>query len=447
MKDTTILIIDSGARGHAISEAYEKSKRVDRIIVAPGNDFIAFNRKKEVVIEGCDLKNPESILAVAKKYEPDLVDVAQDDALACGAVDLLQKSGFRVFGPTREAARLEWDKRFSREFMQRHGIPAPQFRYFDSEEPAKTHAGLLYENNPEKIVFVKAAGLCSGKGALKVASLEEALAGIGQMKTFGDAGNIFLIEDGLIGEEFSYYAISDGESFKIFKSAQDNKTVFNFDEGDQTGGMGAVSPALVAEPLAKDIEELLISRAISGMKKENNPYHGILYLGGIVVNGKPMNIEYNARWGDPECQAVLPSVENYADIVLAALEGGLDRIEIKQDSKSRVCVVGASRGYPNDYSAVKGKQIFGIEEALKEGVKIFGAGMEMRDGKFFANGGRLFSVVAEGKNVLEARQKAYAAIAHISIEGNNLHFRTDIGWRDVERFWNYNLVKNQTREL
>lgn len=432
-KNITVLIIDGGARGHAISEAYEKSARVGRIIVAPGNDFIGYNRKKEFVVESCNLKSPESILAVAKKYEPDLVDVAQDDALAGGAVDLLRKNGFLTFGATRQAARIEWDKKFSREFMLRQGIPAPRFMYFDSEEAAGNYAKSLYEKNPRKIVFVKAAGLCSGKGALKAASLEEALARIVQMKSFGEAGKVFLIEDGLAGEEFSYYAISDGSDFKVFKSAQDNKTVFNFDEGDQTGGMGAVSPALVTEALSGEIEETLISRAISGMKKDGVPYRGILYLGGIVVDDKPINIEYNARWGDPECQAVLPSVENYAEIVLAALDGKLNKIKIEQDSKTRCCVVGASKGYPNDYSAARGKRIFGIEEALKEGVRIFGAGIDVRGGKFFANGGRLFSIVAEGKNILEARQKAYSAIAHISVEGNNLHFRTDIGWRDVER--------------
>lgn len=438
MKDITVLVIDSGARGHAISAAYEKSPQVSRIILAPGNDFAGFNRKKEVVVEkNCNLKSTDSILAVAKKYEPDLVDVAQDDALAGGAVDLLRNSGFLVFGASKQAAILEWDKKFSREFMLRQNIPAPRFRYFDTEESAKTYAKSLYEKNPEKIVFVKAAGLCGGKGALKTRNLGEAFAGIERMKIFGEAGKVFLIEDGLIGEEFSYYAISDGSDFKVFNSAQDNKTVFNFDEGDQTGGMGAISPALATESLAKEIEDALISKAISGMKKEGVPYCGILYLGGIVVDGKPMNIEYNARWGDPECQAVLPSVENYADVVLAALAGKLNKIKIEQDNKTRVCIVGAAKGYPNDYSAARGKRIFGIEEALEEGVKIFGAGIDVRNEKFFANGGRLFSVVAEGKNILEARQKAYSDIAHISVEGNNLHFRTDIGWRDVERFWNH----------
>lgn len=437
MKSLTVLIVGGGAREHVMSRAYEDSRCVERIIVAPGNDFIAYRRRKEVIVDSnCSLKQPESILEVARKHGPDLVDVAQDDALAAGTVDLLQKSGFSVFGPTKQAARIEWDKKWSREFMKRHQIPAPSFRYFDSEGPAKEYVRLLYNESPEKIIYVKASGLCAGKGALKAASLDEAIKRIGQMKAFGKAGEIFLVEDGLIGEEFSCYAISDGKDYYIFKSAQDNKTVFNFDEGDQTGGMGAVSPAAVTEPISAEIEEKLIARAIKGMNSEGIQYRGVLYLGGIVADGRPVNVEYNARWGDPECQVVLPSVEtDYAEVVMAALDGDLRSVGIRQDDNSRVCVVGASRGYPGDYSRAKGKRIYGLEKAMEmDGISVYGAGITMRDDKFYASGGRLFSIVAEGKNILEARQKAYSAMSYISIEGNNLHYRTDIGWRDIERF-------------
>jgi len=432
------MVIGSGAREHTISYVYEKSSQVDRIIVAPGNDFIAYRRQKEVLIDKeCSLKNPQSILKIARKYKPDLIDVAQDDALAQGTIDLLQENGFRTFGPTKKAARIEWDKRWSREFMQRHKIPHPNFRYFDSEEEGINYVKELYNEEPAKLLYIKATGLCSGKGALKSASLEQAIQNIERMKTFPNkAGDIFLAEDGLVGEEFSYYAISDGKTYKIFKSAQDNKTVLNFDEGDQTGGMGAISPAKVTNSISSEIEENQISRAINGMASEGVPYTGILYLGGIVVDGKPMNIEYNARWGDPECQVVLPSLEtDYADIVIACLEGKLKEVEVRQDNKTRVCVVGASRGYPNDYSHVKGKRIYGLEKAIEmDGITVFGAGIDVKDGRFYANGGRLFSIVAEGEDILQARQRAYSAIAFISIEGNNLHYRTDIGWRDVERF-------------
>jgi phosphoribosylamine---glycine ligase len=200
--------------------------------------------------------------------------------------------------------------------------------------------------------------------------------------------------------------------------------------------MGAVSPAKVTDGISRQIDEYLISRAINGMAAEKIAYTGILYLGGIVVDGRPMNIEYNARWGDPECQVVLPSVEtDYPDLIVACIEGRLKDIEIRQDNKTRVCVVGASRGYPDDYSSALGKRIYGLDDAMKlEGVTVLGAGIEIHDGKFYTAGGRLFNLVAEGNDILDAKSRAYAAMARINIEGNNLHYRTDIGWRDVERF-------------
>ncbi len=433
-----VLIIGAGAREHAISQAYEKSPQIKKIIVAPGNDFITYKREKEVVIDkNCSLKDPQSILNIAESYSPDLIDVAQDDALAAGTVDSLRKNRFLVFGPTKQAARIEWDKKWSREFMTRHKIPAPVYSSFVSEKLAKDYVKGLYCKEPEKFLYIKASGLCAGKGALEARNLDEAIRNIEKMKTFGEAGSEFLIEHGLEGEEFSCYAISDGETYHILKSAQDNKRVYNFDGGDQTGGMGAISPAMVTEPLSKEIEEQLIAKAFNGMKSEDILYKGILYLGGIVVNGKPMNIEYNARWGDPECQVVLPSIENdYVGIIMLALERRLWEIKLGQDDKTRFCVVGASKGYPNDYSNAKGKQIYGLEEAMKvEGVTVLGAAIAVQDGKFYADGGRLFSIVTEGPDIVEAKQRAYSAIAHINIEGNNLHYRTDIGHRDVERFF------------
>ncbi len=433
----TVLIVGSGAREHAISLAYENSKHVDRIIVSPGNDFIAFNRKKEVLIEKSgNLKNPNSFLDIAQKYAADLVDVAQDDALAAGTVDLLRQNNIRAFGATKNAARIEWDKSWSRDFMQRHQIPMPRHQSFESEEAAKRYATQAYAQNQNALLFVKAGGLAAGKGALKSANFREATQNIEKMKEFGEAGKQFVIEEGLVGEEFSYYAITDGETIHCCPSAQDNKTVYNFDEGDQTGGMGAISPARVTKPIQAEIESQLIQRAVQGMKSEGTPYQGILYLGGISVNGKPFNIEYNARWGDPECQVVLPSIQNdYFELAESVLEKKLRQTKVEQDELVRVCVVGASRGYPNDYSAAKGKRIFGLEEAMGEkGVTVYSAGIRMENGKFYANGGRLFSIVGEGKNILEARRRAYGAISRVSIEGNNLHYRTDIGWRDVERF-------------
>ncbi len=428
----TVMIVDGGARGHVLSKAYEND--VDRIIVAPGNGFIAYNREKEVLIEKCDMKDPLSILVVAEKYKPALIDVAQDDALAGGTVNLLTKHGYPTFGPTKEAAEIEWNKKRSREFMQRNGIPAPKFHSFDSEKAGMEHAEAIYRENPAKVIFVKAAGLCAGKGALKARTYDEAIKRIEQMKKFGEAGKTYLIEEGITGEEFSQHAISDGNTFRLFKSAQDNKLSGNFDEGYQTGGMGSNAPAMVTRDYAREIEDNQIGRAIKGMREEGNPFRGILYLGGMAGNGIG-NIEFNARWGDPEVQSILPGVDNYLELVLACLEGGLADVKIQQDDDYRVCVVGASRGYPNDYSNVKGKRIYGLEEVMElEGMEVFGAGIDVKGNKFYANGGRLFSIVGKGKDVLKAKRKANTAMALVDIEGNNLLHRDDIAWRDVERY-------------
>jgi len=411
-----VLIIDSGARGEVLQHTYRKS--VDNVVIS-----------KE--------SNPESILEVARKLKPDLIDVAQDTALALGTVDLLQSHGFRAFGPDKNAAKIESSKFFSRRFMQRHNIPHPHFEVFDSEEKAIAYVSNLYSKNP-KLVFIKADSLCKGKGVLKSTTLDEAVKKIRRMKEFGASGKRFLVEDGLTGsqiEEFSYYAISDGKTYKIFKSAQDNKTAFNFDQGPNTGGMGANSPALVTSGLEARIESQFILPVIQGMAEEETPFTGILYFGGIIVDGEISSIEYNARWGDPEVQVVLPGLQtDYFDLVNACLEGRLEEMEIQEDSKTRVCVVGASKGYPDDYSNVIGKRIYGLEEAMKiPGVLVFKAGINIQGEKLYAEGGRLFSIVAEGDNILEAKQKAYSAMAHVSVEGNNLHYRTDIGWRDIER--------------
>lgn len=412
----SVLIIDSGARGEVLQRAYRKS--VDNVVISKEN-------------------NPESILEVARKLKPDLIDVAQDGTLALGAVDLLQSNGFRAFGPNKNGARIESSKFFSRRFMQRHNIPHPYFEVFDSEEKAIDYVSHLYSKSP-KLVFIKADGLCKGKGVLKSTTLDEAVKNIRRMKEFGASGRRFLVEEGLIGsqiEEFSYYAISDGNTYKVFKSAQDNKTAFNFDQGPNTGGMGANSPALVTSGLEAKIESQFILPVIKGMAEEETPFMGILYFGGILVDGEISNIEYNARWGDPEVQVVLPRLQtDYFALVNACLEGRLGEMEIQEDSKTRVCVVGASKGYPDDYSGAAGKRIYGLEEVMKvPGILVFKAGIDVQGGRLYANGGRLFSIVAEGDNILEAKQKAYSAIAHVSVEGNNLHYRTDIGWRDIER--------------
>lgn len=434
----TVMVVDAGARGHVLSTVFEKSPQVKKVVIAPGNDYMTVSRNKEVVTEpASSLKDANSLLEVAKQHRVDLVEVAQDDALEAGTVDLMQKHGIAVLGPRRDAARIEWDKRWSREFMTRQGIPTPEYRYFQSKnaDPAKAYAKELYAQNPERLLFIKATGLIGGKGALPASTLGEAEAAISQMQAFGAAGDEFLIEEGLIGEEYSYYAMTDGTNFQTFKSAQDNKRVYDGDKGGQTGGIGAVAPALVTEGIREQIEAVQIAPAVTGLSSEGTPYLGLLYLGGIKTADGLNTIEYNARWGDPEVQVVLPGVQNdYVEVVEAALNGRLDSYTITEDDKVRMCVVGCSKGYPDDYSAVKGKEIKGLDDARAQpGIALYSAAIKVDDGKYYANGGRLFSVVGEGKDLLEARDRAYDAIKRISVEGDGLHYRTDIGRRDLAR--------------
>ncbi len=444
-EDLTVMIVDSSARAHALSAAYEKSQNVKRIIVSPGNDFIKYKRQKEVLVEPGKLTDPQSFLAVAQKYKPDLVDVCQDDALAAGTVDLLQENGFTVFGPTKAAARLEWDKEWSRNFMAKENIPHPDFVTFTDESAGIEFARAVYKSVPGKLLFIKAAGLCAGKGAIPARNLEEAITAIETMKSFGPAGKTYLIETGMVGEEASFYAFSDGLNFRLVKSAQDNKRLSNFDEGPNTGGMGAVAPAGGITPsLEFSIASEIISPAIRGMHGRKIPYCGVLYAGIMVVeeNGKfvPKVVEFNSRLGAPEAEVVVPGIQTPMDVIAyACINQKSSAIDIKEDDKTRVCVVGAVRGYPDnaavDSAKKKNLRIYGLDEAMRVfGVTVYGAGIKMADNKFYVNGGRLFSLVAEGFDIRDARAKAMHAMSMVSVEGNNLHYRTDIGWRDMERY-------------
>lgn len=433
-----MLVIGSGGREDAISDAYERSPQVGRIIVSPGNDFMTYGRKIEVITDpDSHLKRRGSILDIADKYKPDIVDIAQDDALAVGSVDLLRQQGYNVFGPTRNAAMIESNKLWSRQFQARHGIPQPSWTYYTDPESAKIKLQGMYLTDPRCVVWIKASGLAAGKGAVKAENIGEAYAAVDRMKEFGEAGRIFLIEGHMPGEEFSGYVVSDGKAWYIFRSAQDNKRVFNNDEGENTGGMGAISPARVTSGIEDRIEEEFVTKAIPSMTEEDRPFQGILYIGGMKLDSEGLGlVEYNARWGDPEAQVVIPGIKtDYVDIVQAVITGNLANLKIEEDNRCRVCVVGASKGYPGDYKTVKGKRINGLEEAMKlEGITVFGAGIKKKDGVFVADGGRLFNIVAEGDNIIQARERAYEAMKMVSIEGDNLHYRTDIGLREEERF-------------
>lgn len=427
-----ILIIGSGGREHVLANAYAKSEKVKKVFVVPGNNLMDFKNSKIKIFPEIKSTDFDGILKLAKKYRVALVDVAQDDPLALGFVDKLEKTGIRAFGPRQKAAEIEWNKKWAREFTQKYHLPIPSFKSFDDEKKAVDYVKSL----PEKVLYIKASGLAAGKGAIRAENKKEAIKAIKAMKQFGKSGETFLIEECLIGEEFSLFAICDGKKYQIIKAAQDHKTVYENDQGPNTGGMGCVAPTgIVNQKVLKEIESKILKPFMFGMKKEDRDFSGILYLGGIVTKEGMKIIEFNARWGDPEAEVILPSIKtDYLRIAEAVIAKKLNKIKIKLDNKVRISIAGCSLGYPGDYSKVKGKEIFGLNKILKiKGVEIFGAGIKRVGSRFFADGGRIFHLVAEGKNILEAQKKAYSAMKLISIEGKNLHYRTDIGWRDVER--------------
>lgn len=429
----TVAVIDAGGRGAALVYKYAQSPQVSKILAIPGNDLVGINTEKEVrTYTNLKTTSIAEIIQICKEEKVDLVDVAQDNALAVGLVDRLKEAGIKAFGPTKQASQIEWDKAWSREFMQKYDLPSPTFKIFDSESK-----GIDFINSQdEKPWVIKASGLAEGKGVIITKDKEEAVSAIKEMKKFNESGKVFVLEEFLEGEEFSAFALSDGEDFTILGSAQDHKRIFDGDQGPNTGGVGCSTPPLVINEKIHDQIITIFEKAFAGLKKEGRPYSGILYLGGIVLkDGFVSLIEFNSRWGDPEVECILPGIKNdLYELSMATIEGRLKDIKIEIDSKARVVVAGASKGYPEDYSAVKGKQIFGIEEVLKlPGIKFYSAGIKRDRDKYLANGGRLFYIVGEGKDVIEAREKAYSAIKLISIEGDNLHYRTDIGYRDVER--------------
>lgn len=427
----TIMVIDGGGRGAALVDKYSQSEQVARILVVPGNDLMEANTEKPVLThQHLKTTSVKEILEICTSEKVDLVDVAQDNAVEVGLVDELNKLKIPVFGPTKKAGQIEWDKAWARKFMQKRKIPIPVFYDFKSKK-----IGILkVKNLPDMKWFVKASGLAEGKGAIPAANVTEAISAIEQMKKFGKAGDVFLLEQWLIGEEFSAFAICDGENFQIVGFAQDHKRVFDGDLGENTGGMGCVSnPLVVDNNIKKQVKEIF-TETVKGLKKEGRPYKGVLYLGGIVVAGEVIVIEFNARWGDPEAEALLPAIKNdYFKIAFDIAKGKLLKEKIRIDKKVRVVIAATAKGYPTDYSQVKGKKVLGIEKAIESGDKVYGAGIKKANGGYVVNGGRVLYIIGEGKNVAEARSKAYKAMKKIDIEGHNLHFRKDIGWRDIER--------------
>ncbi len=427
-----ILVIGQNGREHVLAQTYAKSKRVKKVIMTPGNGLTDFNNDKIKNYPGIGMMDFNGIVEVCKKEKIDLVDVAQDDIIAAGYVDKLEKLGIKAFGPTQKASQLEWDKQWARNFMVKYGLPIPEFKAFTNQQEAINYVS----KKDYQLLFVKATGLAFGKGVIKAENKKEAVEAIHAMSQFGKSGKTFLIEEGLVGEEFSLFAISDGINFQIVSWAQDYKTVYDGDLGPNTGGMGSVAPAgVVTKKVIKEVQTEILVPLMKGMQEEGRPYKGILYLGGMLTKKGVKVIEFNCRFGDPEAEVILPGIKtDYLKIVESILSGKIKSLKINIDSKVRISVAGCSKGYPSDYSRVKGKEITGLEKAMKlPGVTIFGSGIKRDGKKFIANGGRLFYIVGEGKDIKEAQVKAYASMRLISIEGDNVYYRTDIGWRDLKR--------------
>lgn len=431
----TVLVVDGGGRGSALVEGYARSEHVGKVIAVPGNDLMTVEPLKPTEIyPQVKTTDAGSILEICRSRGVTLVDVAQDDAVASGLVDVLTDEGVRVVGPTRDAGQIEWNKAWAREFGKRHGLPQPSFKICQTVEE-----GIRFiQSQKEGAWFVKASGLALGKGAKDAHNAEEAVARIRQLKAeFPQASQTYLIEEWLEGEEFSAYAVSDGLDFRLIGSAQDYKRAYNFDQGGNTGGMGASSPPLLLNgEILERIEKEIFAKVFEGLASEGRPYKGVLYLGGMLSARGELNvIEFNARWGDPEAQVILPGLlTDLFDIGIGVSQGEVGALNIETDGKARVAVAGVSKGYPGDYSVVIGKRVYGLEKARRmEGVKVFGAGVGRVEGKDYAAGGRLFYVVGEGKTATEAKEKSYQGMAITGVEGNNLHFRIDIAWRDVDR--------------
>lgn len=345
----TVLVVDGGGRGSALVDKYAQSSGVGKVLAVPGNDLMKINPKKPVeTFPNLKTTSKEEILKICKDYNVDLVDVAQDNAVEAGVSDLLRENGFKVTGPSRSAGQIEWDKAWARELLKKINAPQPEHQSFDS---FKKGIEYIKSQEEDKAWFIKASGLAEGKGALPAKNNAEAVGMINELKKFGKAAEKFLIEEWLIGEEFSAFMVSDGTTHRFLGSAQDHKRVFDGDKGENTGGMGCSTPPLVVtEDIKKEISKIM-GDTLDALKTGGREYNGILYLGGILVGGKIYVIEFNARWGDPEAQVIVPGIKNNLfDLSMAVAEKKFDELDIESDGKSRVVVAGASKGYPSDYS-------------------------------------------------------------------------------------------------
>lgn len=416
-----VLIVGSGGREHAIAMSVAKSSRVEKIYCAPGNGGIG--QVAECVPIGA--MEFEKLADFAQEHNIDFTIIGMDDPLVGGVVDVFEARGLKVFGPRKNAAILEGSKAFSKDLMKKYKIPTAAYEVFDDAKKA-----LEYLENAKMPIVLKADGLALGKGVLICNTLQEAKAGVKEImedKKFGDAGKHMVIEEFMTGREVSVLSFVDGKTIKIMSSAQDHKRAGDGDTGLNTGGMGTFSPSpFYTKEVDAFCKAHIYQKTVDAMAAEGRPFCGVIFFGLMLTEEGPKVLEYNARFGDPEAQVVLPRMKNdIIDVMEACVEGALDTVDLQFEDNAAVCVVLASQGYPVSYE--KGKKITGEENFKgKEGYYCFHAGTKLNEaGEMVTNGGRVLGITAKGRDLKEARKNAYDATEWISFE--NKYMRHDIG--------------------
>ncbi|WP_378956055.1 phosphoribosylamine--glycine ligase [Pelosinus sp. sgz500959] len=421
-----ILVIGSGGREHALVSKLKESQQVTKIYCAPGNPGIA----EMAQCVSVDINDNSALLEFAQKNEIGLTVVGPEVPLANGIVDIFTENGLKIFGPTQSAARIEGSKAFAKYLMEKYNIPTAAFAVFTDAESAKQY--IKKQGAP---VVVKADGLAAGKGVVVAMTLDEALEAVDMImcdNVFGQAGSQVVIEEFLVGEEASILTFTDGKTIVPMVAAQDHKRVYDHDQGPNTGGMGAYAPApVVTASISEQVMREILQPTVDAMVNEGSPYCGCLYLGLIITADGPKVIEFNARFGDPETQVVLPLLDSdLVTIMVSCINGTLTDTEIKWKDAAAVCVVMAAGGYPGTYK--KGDVMTGLEEAKQQGASVFHAGTALsNDNQFVTNGGRVLGVTAIASDLKQAVDKAYQAVGKIQFEG--VHYRKDIAHRAMKK--------------
>ena len=421
-----VLLVGGGGREHALAWKLAQSPRLGRLVAAPGNPGVARHAECVAVRDS----EVDDLVALAKRESADLVVVGPELPLSLGLADRLREAGLAVFGPSQAAARLESSKAFSKDLMARYGIPTARFKIFQDAAAARRFC-----REWGAPLVVKADGLAAGKGAIVCRTLDEADGALRlclEEGAFGPAGRTVVVEEFMEGEEASFFVVTDGTSALPFQAAQDHKTIFDGDRGPNTGGMGAYSPAPVMDATTdRPVMDEIVTPTIAAMAKEGTPYAGVLYVGLMITKDGPRVVEFNCRFGDPECQAILPRLDDDILPVFDAVARGRGLpASLRWRPESSVCVVLASRGYP---AAPKvGDPISGLDDAgALPGVNVFHAGTARRDGGLVTAGGRVLGVQALGPDIRSAVARAYEAVDRIRFDGMQL--RRDIGQRALGR--------------